>query len=349
MDTSQDRDTATQVHVSLEVLAENVIEVEVDFSAKANKECDPTGIPEVLKAEIALRNTNGGVIKLKLKSNLAPHVAVQSTDKWRLKLNKKWHAKLLELGTKESLAEILDYELKYLLIFVRKSSIILTEKSNLLERRGTEKYALQNYFEIHNMLEKKNMPLECCCTHGETQLESFELGRQMPFSESVTVEYKLLTSERLPKALRGKLKDYVVEFANTCGGYMYFGISDNAIIKGQKIRNERERSAIFREINNCMKSKIWVGKSGFQNDPVEGDHYHVGLFPVVGAQENTFVITVHICQYAGTVFLKPPECIVVNEENQYGHMTFEKWLSSFLNTSTCSISKSKSLGYSFKV
>jgi hypothetical protein len=149
------------------------------------------------------------------------------------------------------------------------------------------------------------------------------------------VEYKELKNYKKSKELNEdnflynlgcQLKAYIVAFANTNGGTVYFGVNDKEIICGQCIEDENGKSDIRRRVDEWMRSRVWLGESGELETPKEGNQYDLSFFPVDGADENTMIIAVHICQYAGTVFCAEPICSLVNENNEIFNMKFESWL-----------------------
>ncbi|KAK3749147.1 hypothetical protein QZH41_009815, partial [Actinostola sp. cb2023] len=310
-------------------LAENVIKVNIDLNKKCKKEL--AGFKEALQALLALKNSSGGVIILVVK-NKELYDDTQNRSNWILKFNDQYEAKLSELGeenvtdTDFSVAESEEF-----LIFVRKASTILTEESNLIRRMEKRNVKLKSHKEITNIFKTKSS--QCCCVNNQIHTRevdksiNFEYGNQLAFSESKTIEFKYLTGSNLPKSLRKELRDYIVSFANTEGGTVYFGIKDDGEVCRQHVKDESELSNICHQITRCMNSKIWLERSGKVLVPREHVHYWYGFYQVTGALPDHVVIAVHVCQFSGAVFVKEPVCQVVNENHQIVKMEFQNWLS----------------------
>ncbi|XP_031569316.1 schlafen family member 9-like [Actinia tenebrosa] len=308
-------------------LAEIVIDFDMNFNEAKNKR--KLDVEEVLKAEIALRNTSGGVIRI----NSTHKPAVKDRDDWMKELYEKRKTLLgSECGEKDSIDDILDIETKDATtsIFVRKSSVtILTDDSHLRQRSEGRNYKVSLYSRICELLNKKER--RCVCANNPKFHTSFRLDEKLSY-ETMTEEHKLLNpnkDENLAKRLCDKLSDNVVAFANTQGGTVYFGIEDKqSLIKGQKIKDNEEKDNIHRSIVECMERKLWALDSGEEVKPKAGDDYHIKFFRVDGAGDDTYVITVHICAFPGTaVFKQKPECSVLDQENQIVNMEFKEWLS----------------------
>ncbi|XP_031569320.1 schlafen family member 8-like [Actinia tenebrosa] len=301
------------------LFAENVLLIDVDFSKKASKE--EAGLSKVLEAETAMRNTCGGVIIL--NNRAAQAESFQDRDKWLSKLQEMRNKKLSQVRDRDTVEEILDFE-GLNKIFVRKSSIVLTEESKcLLQRCETRNQRVTSYPVICSIL--KGEKTTCCCVSDENKMTSFILDSKMPFPESRIAEFKHLTGKDLATLLRKELREYVVAFANTAGGTIYFGVKDDASIVGQKVNNEENKN-ICLKIEECLSSKLWIQYSGKEVKPVKDQHYNYEFFPVDGAEDNTFVIGIHICKFGGNVFLEKPISHVLNEDNKIVQMDFEKWM-----------------------
>ncbi|XP_031569312.1 schlafen family member 8-like isoform X2 [Actinia tenebrosa] len=308
-------------------LAEIVIDFDINFNKDKSERKEE--VKEVLKAEIALRNTSGGVIRI----NSTQKPAVKDRDDWMKDLYEKRKTLLgSECGEKDSIGDILDIKTNGAMtyIFVRKSSVtILTDDSHLRQRSEGRNYKVSLYSRICELLNRKKR--RCVCANNPKFHTSFRLGETLSY-ETMTEEHKLLNpirNENLANNLCTKLSDNVVAFANTQGGTVYFGIEDkHSFIKGQKIEDNEEKDNILLSIVECMERKLWALDSGEKVKPKAGEDYHIKFFPVDGAGDNTYVIAVHICAFPGTaVFKKEPECSVLDQENQTVKMEFKEWLS----------------------
>lgn len=148
---------------------------------------------------------------------------------------------------------------------------------------------------------------------------NFVKGEHVCFSKSSTIQFKcfsnipqLKTQIRKTLAYRilNKFPCYVSAFANSRGGYLYFGIEGDGEICGE-IVHETEKQRIINIIKNAIDRMIWPEKSKPVHEN-EDKRWDVYFEPVRDSKNNIiqdlYVVVVFVAQCRGGVFAKEPEC-----------------------------------------
>ncbi|XP_072036646.1 uncharacterized protein [Amphiura filiformis] len=173
----------------------------------------------------------------------------------------------------------------------------------------------------------------------------FEEGKKMPYDEGTSVEYKEFSSKDLSKgtdpiknAIRGHLK-YVSAFANTVGGRIFFGITDDGEIKGFKYTHGYDSLKMYQEVEEQVKKLTWIRLVNVKGTkvlvPLKEKEIHSGaLFQCKnfivsnskkGIEKNVFVITVPRFKN-GVVFKAAPTCPYYDESTgKVRPATVQEW------------------------
>ena len=167
----------------------------------------------------------------------------------------------------------------------------------------------------------------------DSHYKQFTLGEEVSFGESKTVQFKQLSAQRTKnKHLADRLISnncrflcYVSAFANYCGGYIYVGIDDNCIVKGERITSE-DQTELKKKIQKAIDNMIWPDNSHGQED--EEKRWQIYFEEVKDANGNavqsTFVIVIYVAHCPGGVFTKQPEAYEM-KENEPKMMDFPTW------------------------
>lgn len=190
---------------------------------------------------------------------------------------------------------------------------------------------------VKEILERKS----CICTSNISQgshQTTFVQGEDSGLIESYSVQFKQLKSTpskciALADRMTGKgtkLTCYVSAFANYCGGHIYYGISDDGKVRGEKI-TEKDKIDIIKKVSKTISHMTWLGYSG---EPRKGKEWDIYFEPVMGTEGNripsTFVIIITVVWCLGGVFTFEPESYHVTE-GTVKKMSLETWKENLLS------------------
>lgn len=306
---------------NIENIAEVVLEVVIDIHKKSDKK----GLENALRKTLALRNSCGGVVKLKHTNRDA-----QKLESWKQQFIKKESDLLDNMGEENphavsqwSLYQNMD------LIFVRKSATILTEESNLLKRLPKQKKKITSYGQIKNMFKSssRNTSSPCKCHTCDTSTaipprnclcKDFFISKGL--SESKWLEFKNFPDGNFKNfdGLKDKVKENVVAFSNTDGGTLYVGVKDDGEVEGQLVEDEELLKTTIQEYIAETKCVPYSKQSKELATNI--------IFIPVQAEPMRKVIAIDICKFGGTVFLKDPKCPTINENGEVVDMPYKKWI-----------------------
>jgi hypothetical protein len=151
----------------------------------------------------------------------------------------------------------------------------------------------------------------------------FLKGTNSGLLESKIVQLKHVKagpSKRIKQADRMTGKDnkfscYVSAFANYNGGQSYYGITDDGLVEGELISNEKDKREITKKVGKAINKMIWPEQIGQSK---RGEHRDILFEPVLDENSkpipSTFVIVIYIAPCLGGVFTEVPECYEMVEE-----------------------------------
>ena len=152
-------------------------------------------------------------------------------------------------------------------------------------------------------------------------------------TESKVIQFKHLKadpSKRTKLAHRmigksNKFSCYVSAFANHRGGHIYYGISDDGVVKGEFISNGKDKDEIIQKVEKAIKKMIWPEQIG---EPLRGENWEIFFVPVVDRNSkpmpSILVIVIFIAPCLGGVFTEEPECYEMIE-GKVSKMSFAAW------------------------
>ncbi|NWV00751.1 SLFN8 protein, partial [Upupa epops] len=134
--------------------------------------------------------------------------------------------------------------------------------------------------------------------------EQLQRGEILPFSESVHVEFKNFSTEKIQCRVQEILAQYVAAFANTDGGYLWLGVDDNSTVQGFSTADEdlQKLSHLINSIQDKLTLFHFCGKENTHNI-----NYEHKIFKVYGEAEEH-------CGYVCAVKIQPFTCVAFSEE-----------------------------------
>ena len=229
-------------------MEESVIEVLLSIrkmkSEKAYRESMLTVIVATICAQL---NSNGGKLNLKFEDD-----QVLEDMLWMIeqRLNDVIGSCLLNKKVKMQRCEVT----KELVFLVDSSQSLCTADYHLYLPTQTQAVPISPWETPDHV--KSILNRELC--RQQIQVEDFVLNQQVSFTESDFTQFKQLKAESskcISLADRmtnkgNKLERYISAFANKNGGRIYYGISDEGVVKGEVIE-ENGRAKIVKKVTKC--------------------------------------------------------------------------------------------------
>ena len=215
---------------------------------------------------------------------------------------------------------------------VKMSGTFITTNYNLYVPCETQANLIPSTENIDAILNRQNIP-QPVLIHSHKN--KFTIDIKCGFTENKNTEFKWLTagpSKRTTLADRmtckgNKFSCYVSAFANHSGGHIYYGITDNEVVKGEFIPNEDDMKEIVKKIEKSVNKLIWPEQIG---KPKRGEHWEIFFEPVQDGIRNsepvpsTFVIVIYIAACLGGVFTEEPESYEL-VDGKAQKLSFENW------------------------
>ena len=170
-------------------------------------------------------------------------------------------------------------------------------------------------------------------TQRGTHFNRFLKGSDCGFQDCKTIQFKHLKatpSKRTTLADRmtgkgNKFSCYVSAFANYRGGHIYYGITDEGVVEGEFIPNEKDKVEIIKKVEKAVNKMIWPEQIG---QPKRGEQWEIFFEPVVDENStpvpSTFVIVIYIAPCLGGVFTEELECYEM-VHGKVSKMSFDSW------------------------
>ncbi|XP_072501029.1 schlafen family member 11 isoform X2 [Notamacropus eugenii] len=159
------------------------------------------------------------------------------------------------------------------------------------------------------------------------QKDRLERGEVLPFSESMSVEFKNFSSKKVVDYVKDIIPKYISAFANIAGGYLFIGVEDGSrkVVGGSK---ENVKPSL---LENVIKEKI-------DNLPVF--HFRRHRYPI-----NYMIKFLEVYEkgelygYVCVVRVKPFCCVVFTErpiswivkDGHINRLSFEEWMDMMLD------------------
>ena len=216
---------------------------------------------------------------------------------------------------------------------VKKSESFITTHYNLYLPSTTQVLSVSSTENIKdNILTRQHVyqPVQLGSHH-----KSFVRHTFCNLTEDKQIQLKLLEAgaknctKLVQRMINNKLIVYVSAFANHNGGHIYYGITDDGVVAGEKIPNE-DISEIRKKVEKAIKKMIWPEHI---DQPNLGEHWDIFFEPVVDENSkpipSTYVIVIYIASCLGGVFTEEPECYEM-VEGEVNKMSFTSWKKTIL-------------------
>ena len=212
---------------------------------------------------------------------------------------------------------------------VKKSEFFITTHYNLYLPSTTQVLSVSSTENIKdNILTRQHVyqPVQLGSHH-----KSFVRHTFCNLTEDKQIQLKLLEAgaknctKLVQRMINNKLIVYVSAFANHNGGHIYYGITDDGVVAGEKIPTDEDIIEIIKKVEKAIKKMIWPEHIG---QPKRGKHWNIFFEPVVDENSkpipSTYVIVIYIAPCLGGVFTEEPECYEM-VEGKVNKMSFATW------------------------
>ena len=275
-----------------------VVDISPEYSHRRKQ------LDEILRCVCALLNSGGGTLTL-----VDEHVTFSSIDQ----LIRQIGGRSLNM-----ISEIRKCDHKFVItINARNHPVVL--RWNLFLSSNTQVVEVPPYEPIETI--KKIMQGNDVLTNLtpiQIHCKNFIVDQTTDFGESAAIQVKHLeTSGRRTKHVSfadhmlsqsDKFCAYISAFANCSGGHIYYGVTDDGDVKGQRIY-EFDKKEIILKIEKTINEMVWPHHLG--SGPKRGTQWDVFFEPVKDDNgdiiPSVFVIDVFVARCPGGVFIKEPE------------------------------------------
>ena len=288
----------------------------------------------------AMLNSNGGRMVINFENDGKPIAVDGSLSSKILSVIRILEQHMIPIfGQSQTLSKIdFSYDKDNIFISIKKADSLITANYNLnlpSQTQVLEISSLESLENIKNNIIGREAIPNPVVLGSHCQL--FRKDKNCGFHESKICQFKnikAISSKRTTLADRitckgNKLKCYVVAFANHRGGHVYYGITDEGVVVGEFIQNEKDMKEIMKKVENVMNKIVWPE----QIQPKRGELWKIFFEPVKDANSkpvpSTFVVVIYIAPCLGGVFTEEPECyeMVEGEVKKISFATWKKRIS----------------------
>ena len=290
-------------------------------------------VKEVIAAICAMLNSNGGKVTIYPDTNSS----IQDGPSFS---RMSFVIRILEqsmtsiIGVQQTVLKINFKTDESISISVKKLASLVTTNYNLYLPSETQIVQVSSLEEVEKVKEdimNRNVVLDP--VQLGTHCQTFIMHSGSSFQESKMVSFKHLkagSSKRTTLADRmtgkgNKFSCCVSAFANYGGGHIYYGITDEGVVEGEFIPNEKNKMEIINKVEKAINKMIWPDQIG---QPKRGEQWEIFFESVVDENSNhipsTFVIVIYIAACMGGVFTEAPECYEM-VHGKVQKMTFATW------------------------
>ena len=143
-------------------------------------------------------------------------------------------------------------------------------------------------------------------------------------NEEKMMEFKECGIQQVEKNFEDKCGKYISSFANTIGGHIIYGVTDDAIITDKVKANEENG---FREVvARNVEKMVWYHFDEGCIQPKEDQHWKLTFVPVHGAPggKQCMMVILTVPFFKGIVYFRSPKCPVL-EAGQVAMLTCDEW------------------------
>ena len=191
--------------------------------------------------------------------------------------------------------------------------------------------------------------LKVLAREGLEDLEPLELlgdilyGKKLEReNEGKMLEFKDTKIEQVEKKFDDKCGKYISSFANTIGGHVLYGVTNEAIIS-DKI-DAKEKTRFRKMVEEHVAKMVWYQHDGKCIQPQEGQHWKLTFVPVLGAPngKQCMIVILTVPFFKGIVYCRSPQCPVL-VAGQVKMLTCEEWCTHLKKLCSSQISLSRTL------
>ena len=289
-------------------------------------------LKEIIVAVCAMLNSNGGKVTIDFDTDSSIPVEGFSFSQVSLVIRILEQSIISIIGLHQTITKVnFRHDGNSVIIFVKKADSLVTSYSNLYlpSTKQVVQVSSQELPKVYNgLINRKNVlqPLQ-----ADSHCDMFPMDKLCHFQECKTVQFKnpkAGSSKRTTLADRiagksNKFSCYVSAYANYSGGHVYYGITDDGVVEGEFIPNDK--GEIIKKVEKAINKMIWPEQIG---KPKRGEQWDIFFEPVLDENSksipSTFVVVIYIAPCLGGVFNEEPECYeMVN--GMVSNMSFSTW------------------------
>ena len=300
-----------------------------------NKKYEEQILKEIAVAVCAMLNSNGGKVAIHFETD-GNNIAVDGSafSKISLMIRKLEQFIISIIGLHRAVSKINFRRGKDdIIIFVKKADSLITTSYHLClpsETQVGEVPPFQQLELVEGIINRKVVPNR---VELGSHCQMFDKYKNCSLCESKVCQLKNLKAEQskrttLADRMTGKGNKfccYASAFANHCGGHIYYGITDEGVIAGEFIPNEKVKEEIIKKVEKVINKMIWPEQIG---QPKRGEQWEIFFEPVVDVNSkyvpSTVVIVIYIAPCLGGVFTDVPECYEM-VDGKVQKMSFTTW------------------------
>ncbi|XP_027761262.1 schlafen family member 13-like isoform X1 [Empidonax traillii] len=148
------------------------------------------------------------------------------------------------------------------------------------------------------------------------------VGEVLDFTETTHIEFKEYSTKSILEYINKNLPKYVSAFANTEGGYLFFGVDDNGRVTGTHINVEKE--ALEQTVAETMRSMFVYHSCGSGTLGVQFQTRILDVYDQAGCSQG-YICAVHIERSCCPVFRGDPESWIVMD-GKIERLRAGKWM-----------------------
>ena len=288
--------------------------IQVQLS-KRQKHAKEKTLAETLAYICAFLNTNGGAVVLRFNEDESkPDISNECTFKQkRLQFVRTIEQSLISSIGSQMVSSNIDFKpvQNCIVCMVKKCNSLITINYNLYLPSETQANSVSTLERIEDTILNRQLVPQRVVISSHHKL--FIENENCCLTESKMVQLKHLKagpSKRTTLADRmtgngNKFSCYVSAFANYNGGHIYYGITDDGVVKGEFIPKEKDKEEIAKSVEKAINRMMWP------EQPKRGIHWEIFFVPVKNENSDpipsTFVIVIYVAASLGGVFTGEPE------------------------------------------
>ena len=304
-----------------------------------NKKYKEKILQEIKVAVCAMLNSNGGKVIIQFDTDSSIPVEGIPFSQISIMIRVLEQSIISIIGIKQTVTNLnFRDDGDSVIIFVKKADSLITINYNLYLPSRTQVVEVSNLGPVENVKDIISREVIPNPVILGSHCQIFCKNEKSGFHETTICQFKNLKAQQskrttLADRITGKgnkLSCYVSAFANHNGGHIFYGITDEEVVKGESIPAEKDKNEITKKVEKALNKMIWseIGQ------PKRGEHWEIFFEPVVDKPDeqvldsipisSTFVIVIYIAPCLGGVFSDVPECYEMMK-GKVKKMSFADW------------------------